>query len=261
MSLKKLLVVSLVLGCSALFAYDISDAIKSAESPKPDGNAKAPEPLPIIIESGEPLSLASNETVLISDFQIVGIDGAGDEGIESIAKTAQFDAIFSVYRNRELTMQEINEVAQKVANACKEQGFFAATALVPKQNAAQNGVLIIRVVIGKYGVITLQNRSSVRAGLVRRTLENSLRGAVTKGSLERAMLLVGDMPSAALPQVTVQAGERFGEMDFDFNVGKSERVGGYAGADNYGSKLTGRYRLSAGVAVNAPFGAAEKYGG
>ncbi|GHS87105.1 heme/hemopexin transporter protein HuxB [Campylobacterota bacterium] len=258
MALKKLLIAAFAV-CygSVLWAVDmppfgISDAVKSAEPPKSDPDAKAPEPLPIIIESAEPLSLAAGEKALIRDFKVEGAENA--QGVQ----VAQFDAIFAAYRNTELTMQQINQIAQQVANACKEQGYFAATAIVPRQNVLQNGVLIIRVVIGKYGAITLQNRSFVSDGFVRSTLANALHGDAAKDSLERAMLLVGDMPSAALPQVTVQAGKSFGEMDFDFDVGKSERVGGYAAADNYGSKLTGRYRLSAGAAVNSPFGIADR---
>jgi hemolysin activation/secretion protein len=81
---------------------------------------------------------------------------------------------------------------------------------------------------------------------------------VTRAALERAMLLVGDMPGAAMPELTISPGEAPGTSDFDVELKAGKRVQGYVLADNQGSEYTGKYRLNAGVDINSPFGIGDR---
>jgi hemolysin activation/secretion protein len=82
---------------------------------------------------------------------------------------------------------------------------------------------------------------------------------VTTDSLERAMLLVRDLPGSKMPTVAVAAGTAPGTSDFEVNVGASQLVSGYLMGDNDGSRYTGTKRLYGGVNMNSLLGMADQF--
>jgi len=251
--MKRVLLKSLAISsccASLLFGYDISDAVKSAEPPKELPNVEAPKPLSITQESREVLEADDGERTLIKDFALE----------DSPLEPSLFEGVFAPHRNKELSLKDINDIGEQITKIYKEKGYMMARAVIPKQDIGEEGVLSIQVVVGRYGKISLTNGTPIADAVVKGTLESTLEKgeAIKQGDVERAILLVGDMPSAQIPKALIYEGESFGTSDFEFGVEKGERWGGYVGGDNYGSKLTGRYRLSAGLDVNAPFAIADK---
>ncbi|MDR0580290.1 MAG: ShlB/FhaC/HecB family hemolysin secretion/activation protein [Campylobacteraceae bacterium] len=239
---KKTAVFLLSAGC--IFGYD-ADGIDSAKPPV-EPQTKAQELT--IIQNEEKFALDGGGKIYIKDFEIEGtLEG---ESLEEITAS---------YKNKELGMRGINELNAKIIQYYKSRGYPMANALVPKQNI-QNDILKIIVIIGRYGAVSYVNESPVRDFVIQNTLERTLKkgGYITSSLLERAMLLTGDMSGAALPKVTITAGEEFGTSDFDFEFDAVERFGGYITGDNYGSRLTGKQRLSIAFDVNSPFGLGDK---
>ncbi|MDR1975391.1 MAG: ShlB/FhaC/HecB family hemolysin secretion/activation protein [Campylobacteraceae bacterium] len=232
--------------CSSLFAqsaYD--DAIESAKPPR----ELQTSPKELVIEQ-------SNEALVLDDSEKLFIKGFVVEGA---LEGDSFEEILTPYKNRELSMRDINEAALKVAKYYIDQGYLTAVAFTPKQSV-KNDTLTIQVVIGKYGKVSYDNTSPVTNFVVKTSLEKSLKSGayVTSASLERAMLLIDDMAGAGLPTVIILEGKEFGSSDFDFSVGSENRFGGYITGDNYGSRLTGKYRVSAGVDINSPLKLGDK---
>lgn len=237
--------------CSSLaFGYDISDAVKSAEPPKAPVNTKAPEPLPIYQSDNEPMTIEDGKKIFVKDFDLQ------DTGSVNVS---EFENILSEYRNKELNMRDINEITSKITQFYREKGYIVAHAFVPKQEM-KDEVLIIKIVVGKYGNTSFENKSLINDAMINRILNNALKNndEVTTSSLERAMLLVSDMPGASLPKVTIGQGSEYGYSDFLLDIDKSQRVNGYIIGDNYGSRLTGKNRLMAGVDINSPLGFSDK---
>jgi hemolysin activation/secretion protein len=81
---------------------------------------------------------------------------------------------------------------------------------------------------------------------------------VRRADLERAALIIGDMPGAALPVLNMGPGQKPGATDFFAEVPRGKRFGGYLTSDNMGSRYTGRWRFGAGADVNSPLGLADK---
>lgn len=219
---------------------------------------KGPEPLrpeappaPVITQEADtPLTLAEGQTLFIRDFQV---DGAAFLDAEQLA------AVLAPYRGRELSMNEINEAANRVTVLCRSQGYLVARAYVPKQNI-QDGVLLIKVIAGQYGSFLIKNHSLVDDFLLQGTFDASKDDSaiVTRDGLERPMLLVSDMPGARLPTVSIGPGSAPGTSDFVVETEAAERLAGYLVADNYGSRFTGKNRLSFGADLNSPFGIADR---
>lgn len=255
---RMLFLSALVVATSTAFAaevpnYSIGDALKQAAPPPSPDRKETPAPVtPVIIrEEEKPLSLAEGEKIFVKDFRIEGAV-QGD--------AAELAALVAPYRNRELTMAEITETANTLTLFHRNKGYLVAKAYVPKQDA-RDGILTIRIVMGAYGRFTLKNSSPVPDALVRGVFDRTKNASsiVTKTGLERAILLVGDMPGSKPPTVTIAPGATPGTSDFEVAVAAAKRFGGYLMADNQGSRFSGKNRLYGGVDINSPLGLADRF--
>jgi hemolysin activation/secretion protein len=230
--------------CSVLFGYD-----EGIESAKPPQELRTePNELVIIEQNSKEAVLEDGGRIFIRDFSIEGAEDG-----------SSYDDILSSYKGKELNMREINEAVSKITAEYRKKGYLTASAFVPKQNI-ENDILKIVIVIGKYGTISYDNQSPIKEFIIQSTLEKTLKKGeyVTSSSLERAMLLVNDMAGTDLPEVAIFAGEEFGSSDFNFDLHTAKRLDGYVTGDNYGSRLTGKQRLSLGLDVNSPFGLSDR---
>jgi hemolysin activation/secretion protein len=233
-----------LLGVCSLFGYD-TDSIESAKPPQ-EPQTKPQELM--ITQSKEEFALEGGGKIYIKDFEI---EGALDED--------KLEDITASYKDKELSMRDINELTAKITQYYRGKGYLSANAFTAKQSVI-NDTLKITVVIGKYANISYNNQSPVRDFIIKSALEGALKKGeyVTTSSLERAMLLTGDMSGTNLPQVVISAGEEFGSSDFDFDFDTEGRFAGYISGDNYGSRLTGKQRLSVGFDANSPLGLGDK---
>ncbi len=251
-----LILLALVVATSTAFAaevpgYNIGDAIKGAIPPKPAPQKTPPPEIPVIIQEEKPLTLTDGEKIFVKDFKLEG-SRQRDE--------AELSVLLAPYRNRELTMAEITEIANKLTLFYRNKGYLVAKAYVPKQDAT-NGILVIRIIMGNYGKFTLKNTSLVRDFLVQGTFDKARDNSpiVTRAGLERAILLVGSMPGSTIPTVTIAPGTAPGTSDFEVKAVAGQRFNGYLMGDNQGSRFTGRKRLYGGIDINSPLGIADKF--
>ncbi|PKU22447.1 ShlB/FhaC/HecB family hemolysin secretion/activation protein [Telmatospirillum siberiense] len=229
--------------------YNAGDALHEAAPPKPP--VEKPEAIPVIPEQEEPsFALPEGETIQISDFRLDGV-GAGEE--------AEVRILLEPYRNKALSLAEIYDAAGKVTAFYRAKGFLVAKAYVPRQDATSGG-LLLKVVIGKYGKISLDNVSDVADFLVQGTFESAMPAGepVSKDDVERAMLLTSDLPGTDMPKITIGPGTQPGTTDFTVQAASTPRVTGYLLGDNYGSRYTGTDRLSGELDVNEVLGLGDK---
>ncbi len=77
--------------------------------------------------------------------------------------------------------------------------------------------------------------------------------ALTEQALERAMLLLSDLPGITV-ESTLEEGEEPGTVDLVIEVGEGRRRAIQADVDNYGLRSSGEYRLGASVRYASPRG-------
>ncbi len=231
----------------------IGDAVKQAAPPPAETKKEAPpKEAPVIIQEAEkPFALPEGGKIFVKDFKIEDASKADE---------AQLSALLEPYRNKELTMAEITEAANKLTLFLRDKGYLVAKAYVPKQDAS-GGVLTIRIIMGAYGKFSLKNTSPVRDFLVQGVFDRAKKTSpvVSQDSLVRAMMLAREMPGATVPTITVAPGAAPGTSDFDVNVEAGPRFNGYIMVDNQGSRYTGKNRVFGGVDINSPLGIADKF--
>jgi len=145
--------------------------------------------------------------------------------------------------NKDLTLSELNEIADHVTKFFHEQGYMVATAYVPPQSI-KDGVAEIRVVVGKYGSIQVKNEANFSTKKVNGFLSRLKTGDYVKKSLlERALLILNDV-SGLSAKATLSPGKEPGTTDVTVEVSDTQKIVFSAGLDNYGNSYLGYDRLS-----------------
>jgi len=185
--------------------------------------------------------------VQVTAFKITG---------NTVFSEAALLALISDQIGKELDFDELNQVANKIAVYYRSKGYFLAQAYLPVQEI-KDGVVEITVLEGRVGEVKLNMSKDAR---LRESKARAILSAIQPGdlinekSLERGLLLLNDVPGAVV-RSTLEPGAKVGTADTVVDLGDDgKRVSGSVKADNWGSRFTGEYRLSANLNVNNPSG-------
>jgi len=230
--------------------YGLGDAVRAAEQARRE--APPAERPPVAVPQGaEPrFDMPANEKLLVRHIRIDGPDLVAAEAI---------GAALSPYENRKLTLAEIYDAADAITDLYRAAGYIVAKTYVPEQDA-RKGELTLKVIAGRYGSVTLDNKSLVRSDYLQNVIDRALAGApyIRKDELERAMLLDADLPGAGAPRIAIAPGQRPETSDLIFSPPEARRIEGYVLGDNFGSPYTGRIRASGSFTLNSPTGYGDR---
>ena len=149
----------------------------------------------------------------------------------------------------------LQDAADKVSACYWAAGYPFARAFVPAQSM-QDGALRLQIVEGRYGQVRIvgdEKAQSAAAYLA--PLKQG--GVITSAPLERATLLMSDLPGYWL-QPVMQPGEAEGTGDLLLNMQPNVPVSGQVGADNMGNRYTGMYRARLDLQINSPLVAGDQ---
>lgn len=238
---------SLLLGANVPNIGDVEKEIKVPEIKKEQPalpEIKTPEYKAPMVDSGK--------KILISDFKITE-----NKHIPS----TELEKFFIDSKNKELTFNQLQEIASSITKYYREKGYFVARAYIPAQNINENnGVLEIAIIEGTYGEFKLKNNSLVKDSVVQGMLDDAKNrdNVISTNTLERAMLIINDTAGAIVTQADIMPGKDVGTSDFEITTESSNRFNGYVVVDNYGSRYTGKDRLMIGMDINSPFAIGDK---
>ncbi|MGM0533837.1 MAG: POTRA domain-containing protein [Campylobacterota bacterium] len=176
----------------------------------------------------------------------------------TVYEDAALEKIVAPYIDQSLELEDLETVASSITRHYRRGGYFVARAFVPAQTI-EDDIVTIQIVEGNYGEFHLQNSSLVSDATVQAMLDDVKdRDIVSTDTLERAMLIINDTPGSVVTQADVGPGSEVGTSDFMIATQATNRFDGYIVGDNYGSRYTGKERVSLGVNVNSPFGIGDK---
>lgn len=180
-------------------------------------------------------------------FMVKGIRIVGN----TLLPEAQLRSLVAPYQGRELTLGDLDNLADAISEAYQRAGYPLVRVYVPAQTMA-DGVVKLAVVEARYGKVALDNRSAVKDGPLQSTLAPLQSGqAVSNHTLERSLLLLSDVPGAQTSSV-IQPGADPGTSDLMVDVTSAPRYTGTLGVDDYGNEYTGRPRVTGSFDVNGP---------
>ena len=152
------------------------------------------------------------------------------------------DAITAQAVGHEITVKDLDRVLSQLSAYGRSHGYPAAYAFVPEQRT-KNGVLEIRIALGRFGKVIVEDGAGKNAQERAKGLIAGLRtGEVIKEQpLETALVNVNNMYGVnAAGKLIPGASEGTSDLIIKLSPGRKQTATIYS--DNYGSKASGRYR-------------------
>lgn len=191
----------------------------------------------------------SGKTIFIKEFKFIGIKHIKPKILKGLVKK---------YENKDLNFVQLQNIASIITKEYRKQGYFVARAYLPVQNIKDN-IFEIAVIEGNYGEFHLNNNSLVKNNKLQAILDEiKADNIISTNTIERALLLMNDIPGVIVSKTQIKPGKDIGTSDFDIQTKESNRLEGYLVADNYGSRYTGKNRLNGKLSVNSPFKIGDK---
>lgn len=211
-----------------------------------------PPPAPLKAAPEIHIQEATSSTAPVDDSVRVMVRTLRVTGARAFT-TAELVQVAGFAPGAELTLAELQEMASRITEHYRSNGYFVARAYLPAQDVT-NHVVNVAVSEGTYGQVTLHNQSALDDSVARRALAGLESGdAITIAPLENRLLLLSDLPGVHVSS-TLVPGTVPGTSDLVVEVAPGRRVTGSIDADNAGNPYTGEYRIGATVNLNNPLG-------
>ena len=225
---------------------DAGRAIRDLQSvlPAMPSGHTAPE---VQLPGPQPSATASGEAAAGPAVRVLEFHFEGNHAVDA----ATLQALLADLTGAALTFPDLRAAADRITAYYHDQGYVLARAYLPPQDIGA-GIVRIAVLEGRYGEIGLRNRSRARDAVLEQALFALRPGdAVQARELERALLLLSDLPGVAV-KGTLQPGAETGTTSLLVDAVAGPLVFGSVDADNFGGYYTGEYRLSGSIGVNNP---------
>ena len=155
------------------------------------------------------------------------------------------------------TMAQLRRTVDALTSYCRTHGYPAAAVYLPPQDSP-DGIVVLRVLPGRYDEIVLENNSrlkdAVAQGIIAGLKSDDI---ITMSKLETALYSVSDATGARAVGV-LSPGRTFGTSKLTVRIDDSKASNTVFYVENYGSPSTGRYRYGVQETLYDPSGTGDK---
>ncbi|WP_437560319.1 ShlB/FhaC/HecB family hemolysin secretion/activation protein [Acidithiobacillus sulfuriphilus] len=191
----------------------------------------------------------SSQTFFVRQIDLTG---------NTVFPTAKLQTLVANAEGHDLTLSQLDALADRVTNYYHQHGYFLSYAYIPPQTL-QNGIVHIAILEAKYGKITLHNSSRVDNGLLKAVLNPFQPGSpVALPPLQRRLILMSTIPGVLVSPATFSPGEATGTSNMGVTTTAGPLVVGNVLIDNYGNRYTGREQFGGNVMINSPLGIGDR---
>ena len=199
--------------------------------------APSPSDTGLIIEEDGATKMPESRPFLVSSILI-----SGNETFDNTT----LNALIAGFEGNLLTLPQVEELSNRITNFYHSKGYPFARAIVPAQ-IIKSGIVQITVIEARYGKIIIHNNSRVQSKLIQATLSPLQSGLfISQAEMDRSLLLVSDI-SGMLLNATLKPGLAPATSDLVIDTDASPSITGNVSTDNYGSRYTGKARITGTV--------------
>jgi hemolysin activation/secretion protein len=196
--------------------------------PKPEGMPDIEVDIP-----ERKLELDDTETVRIDKIKFRG---------NTIIKTKELEKTAKSYINRNLSMKQIYELCRKVQVQYAKQGYFLVRVYPPVQDITDK-VLIIEVMEGVLGKVTIEGNQYYSTNFIKRYLDKFIGGPIHYQQLVKVLMLLNENIDLHVESI-FKKGESLGTVDLIIKVDDKYPLKLAVDTNNLGSSTTSRVRSS-----------------
>ena len=192
-------------------------------------------------------SSASNNVPNSPDIQIsvrkIEITG------NSRFSTAQLHHLVADAEGKQLSLQQLWQIAQKITTYYQQQGYAHSRAYLPQQNLSQ-GVVRINVLEAYYDQTQIDNQSRTQNWLIEQTVAPLKQGErINSDQMQQQLKLLNRLNGVNTRNV-LTPGATVGSSRLNVEVQNAAMLNGYISADNFGNRYTSQVRGTAGISAN-----------
>ena len=155
------------------------------------------------------------------------------------------------------TMPQLRRTVDALTTYCRTHGYPAAAVYLPPQDSP-DGIVVLRVLPGRYGEIAIENNSRLKTPVAKRIIAGlKTNDIITTEKLETALYSVSDATGARAVGV-LSPGAAFGTSKLTVRIEDSKASNTVFYVENYGNPSTGRYRYGLQETLYDPSGAGDK---
>ncbi len=168
--------------------------------------------------------------------------------------------IFEPFIGTEVTLGGLREIANRIENRYRDDGYVATRVIIPPQVIA-DGVATLEVYEGKIIYYEINGDIGPVKQRIASLLDNLLTGEPARWSdLERYLLLARDLPGISLTGTLRSAGETApGGVILVVDTARTA-VDGFVGSQNKNAESTGPFTIAGGAALNSATRFGERAG-
>jgi hemolysin activation/secretion protein len=193
---------------------------------QPQVNIDVPEPPTIVELEG-------------SQFQVNQIDVRGN----TLLDTKTLRPIVMAYENKEVSLNELGQLVDKINEQYRLRGYLTSIAYIPPQDIT-SGIVVIRILEGQVGDISIAGNKFYRTGVVARYLDQGTGDALSIPELEKNLRRInrqGDFQVRA----TLSPNNVAGKTDIRLDVEERQPLQVALTFDNQGRPTIGTHRWGA----------------
>jgi hemolysin activation/secretion protein len=203
-----------------------------------------------------PLGLEEGPRVLVKAFKLQGAVDRPKHHVRVADAQAILDAARATQPAQGFSINQLQEVAKKVATYYDEHGYILAQAFIPAQKVA-DGVVVVQVLEGKLAKVRVEGNKKYPASTLERPFKSLIGAPVDKDSIESALLTLTNYPGITAFGV-LGAGTDVGTTDLTLRVQSEERFRIETVLDNYGTQFAGQDRVQLTLTINDPLHMADR---
>lgn len=207
---------------------------------------------------------AAMQQLSVSHFRVQGVGAHPHEGITPASMQALADEQLKKFGGgvdtpARLDFVQLQQVADALTDSYRRAGFIFGTAFLPAQTIGADHVVDIRVLEGTLGRVIVKGNKHYRASVIAAPVQRLDGKVLRKSDVDSALLYARQLPGVSVTS-TFQPGEKTGQTDLLMVANEAKRPYTItAGANNYGTDLTGRYRAQLGLSWNSPLGIGDSF--
>ena len=171
----------------------------------------------------------------------------------TVLSNDQLASLTSNFTGKELSYKQLTDVLGVISNFYRQLGLWAR-AILPEQDI-KNGVVTIQIIEGRLGKVIIKSEvqePNLKLEIVRKYIENKIsrQSILNINQLEKNIQNLNNIPGIQAV-ATLEAGQAVGETDVVIQLENRRRLSGTFQGDSFGSRSSGRSRVTALVNVDS----------
>jgi hemolysin activation/secretion protein len=255
--------------CFAILAALVSGTLAAQVPPgaTPGGALpRAPETVQPVAPAGDlftiprvydrPLGPEDGPRLIVKAFKLTGATDRPRHGVRVAAAQALLDAAVKTQPANGYSINQLQQVAGKVAAYYREHGYILAQAFVPEQQVS-DGQVVVQVLEGRLGAVRVEGNKRYPSQVLSRPFQPLVGAPVEKDEIESALLTLTSYPGITAFGV-LGGGHDVGTTDLTLRVQSEDRFNLETVIDNHGTQFAGQYRSQVMLTVNDPLHMADR---